>query len=71
MACTGEGRDTYVVLLGKPEGRKTLGRLRHQWEDNTKLDFHEIGGRVDWIDLAQCRDKWWCLVNTIINRRVP
>ena len=71
MTCTGEGRDAYVVLVGKPEGRKTLGRPTHQWQDNTKMDFHEIGGHVDWIDLAQYRDKWWCLVNTIINGRVP
>ena len=70
MACTGEARDSYVVLVGKPEGRRTLGRSRHQWEDNTKMD-HEIGGRVDWNDLAQYRDRWWCLVNTIINRRFP
>ena len=63
MACTGEGIDAYMVFVGKPEGRRTLGRPRHQWEDNTKMDFHEIS-RVDWIDLAQYRNKWWCLVNT-------
>ena len=71
VACTGEARDAYVVLVGKPEGRRTLGRPRYQWEYNTKMDFHEIGGRVDWIDLAQYRDKWWCLVNVVINRWVP
>jgi hypothetical protein len=60
-----------VVLVGKPEGRRTLRRPRHQWENNTEMDFHETGGRVDWIDLAQYRGKWWCLVNTIINPRVP
>jgi len=42
VACTGEGRDAYVVLVGKPVGRRTLERPRHQWEDNTKMDFHEI-----------------------------
>jgi hypothetical protein len=69
VACTGEGRDADMVLVGKSEGR-ILGRPKHQWEDNSKMDFHEIGGRVDWIDLAQYRDKWWCLVNKIIHRRV-
>jgi hypothetical protein len=54
VALTGEGRDVYVVSVGKPEGR-TLGRPSHQWENNTKMDFHEIGGLVDWIDLARYR----------------
>jgi hypothetical protein len=52
VACTGEERDAYVFLVGKPEGKRTLGRPRHKWEDNTKMNFHEIVGRVDWIDLA-------------------
>jgi hypothetical protein len=71
VECTGEGRDACVVLVGEPEGRRTLGRPERQWEDNTKVDLHEIGGRVDWIDLAQDRDKWWCLGDTKINRRFP
>jgi hypothetical protein len=58
--------------VGKPEAKKPLGRLRHKWEDNTKMDPREIGwGGMDWIDPAQDRDQWRALVNTVMNLRVP
>jgi hypothetical protein len=61
-------------LVGKPEGKRPLGRRRRRWEDNVKMDLivREIGwGGMDWIDLAQDRDQWKALVNTIMNHRVP
>jgi hypothetical protein len=60
------------ILVGRPEGRRPLGRTRRRWEDNIKIDLREIGfGDVDWIHLAQDRDKWRALVNTVMNLRVP
>jgi hypothetical protein len=73
----GETRNAYRVLVGKPEGRRPLGRPRHRWVYNIKIDFREIGwdGMVwygmDWIDLAQEMDQWRALVNTVMNLRVP
>jgi hypothetical protein len=68
----GEGRGLYRVLLGKPEGKRPLGRPRRRWEDNIKMDLQEVGcGGVDWIDLAQDRGRWWALVNAVMNLRVP
>jgi len=68
----GERRDVYMVLVGKPEGRRPLGIPRCRWEDNIKMDLHEVGcGVVDWINLAQNRDKWWALVNAVMNLWVP
>jgi hypothetical protein len=65
-------RSAYRVLVGKPEGKRALGRLRRRWEDNIKTDLGEIGwGGLDWIYLAQVRDKWRALVNTVMNLRVP
>jgi hypothetical protein len=59
-------------LVGRPEGRRPLGRPRRGWEDNIKMDLREIGfGDVDWIDWAQGRDRWRAVVNTVINLRVP
>jgi len=67
----GEGRGAYRVLLGKPEGKRPLGRPRHRWEDNIKLDLQEVGCEVvDWIELAQDRDRWRALVNAVMNLRV-
>ena len=73
-ACStyGERRGIYRVLVGKPEGKRPLGRCRHRWEDNIKMYLQEVGcGDVDWIELAQDRDRWWALVNAVINLRVP
>jgi len=62
----------YSVLVGKPEGKRPVGKLRHRWEDNIKMDLQEVGcGGMDWIDLAQDMDKWRSLVNAVINLRVP
>jgi hypothetical protein len=72
MARRGERRGAYRALVGKPEGRRPLGRPRRIWEDNIKMDLVEVGsGGVDWIDLAQNRDRWRALVYTVMNLRVP
>jgi hypothetical protein len=64
-------RNVYKVLMGKPEGKRPLGRPRRRWEDGIRMDLREIGLRsVDWIQLAQDRDRWWALVNTVMNLRV-
>jgi hypothetical protein len=67
-----EGRGMYRVLMGKPEGKRPLGRPRHRWEDNIKMDLQEGGCRgMDWIKLAQDRDRQWELVNAVMNLWVP
>jgi hypothetical protein len=69
---TGEGRGVYRVLVGRPEGKRLLGRSRRSWEDNIKLDLWEIGiDEANWIQLAQDRVQWPDLVNTVMNLRVP
>ena len=61
-----------MVLVGKPEGKIPLGRPRHGWEDNIKMDLQEVGcGAMDWIGLAQYRDRWQALVNAVMNFQVP
>jgi len=64
----------YRVLVGKPEGKRPLGRPRRRWEDNSKMDLQDVGcvgGDMDWIDLAQDKDRWRALVNAVMNLRVP
>ena len=68
----GEGRGVHRVLVGKPEGKRLLGRPRHRWEENIKMDLPEVGGScVDWMELVQDRDRWRALVGTVRNIRVP
>jgi hypothetical protein len=67
----GERRGAYRALMGKPEGRRPLGRPGRGWEDNIKMDLREVGWGVDWIDLAQDRYRWRALVYTVMNLRVP
>jgi hypothetical protein len=68
----GESRSTYRALVGKPVGRRPLGRPRRRWEDNIKMDLREAEwGGMDWINLAQDRDRWRALVNAVMNIRVP
>jgi hypothetical protein len=72
VARMGEVRGVYNILVGRPEGRRPLGRPRRRWEDNIKIDLREIGfGDVDWIHWAEDRDRWRALVNTVMNLRVP
>ena len=72
VACMGERRGVYRILMGKPEGRRSLGRPRHRWEDNIKMDLQEmVCGSIDWIDLAEVRDRWRALVKVVMNLRVP
>jgi len=68
----GEERGVYRVLVGKPEGRRSLGRPRCRWVDNIRMDLHDVGcGYVDWIGLAQDRERWRTLVSVVMNLRVP
>jgi hypothetical protein len=67
----GEERNIYSVLVGKLERKRPLGRQRRRWEDGIRMDLKEIGrGNVDWIQMAQDRDRWRALVNTVMNLRV-
>ena len=73
-ACSayGERRGVYRVLVGKPEGKKPLGRPRHRWEDNIKMDLQEVGcGGMDWIELTQDMYRWRALVTVVMNLQVP
>ena len=72
VALNGEGRGVHRVLVGKPEGKRPLGRPRRRWDDNIKTDLQEVGeGFGDWMELAQDRDRWRALVSTVMNFRVP
>ena len=72
VARIGEEREVYRVLVGKLEGKRPLGRPRHRWVDNIRVDLQEVGcGYVDWIGLAQDRDRWRTLVIAVMNLRVP
>jgi len=70
VARMGEGRGVHRVLVGKPEGKRPLGRPKRRWEDNIKIDLREVGVGGDWMELAQNRDRWRALVNTVMNFRV-
>jgi len=64
----GENTGVYRVLVGKPEGKRPLGRPRHRWEDNIVMDLQEVGcGGMGWIDLTQNRDRWRALMNAVMN----
>jgi len=72
VARIGEERGVYWILVGKPEGKRPLGRPRRRWVDNIRMGLQEVGcGYVDWIGLAQDRDRWRTLVSTVMNLRVP
>jgi len=71
VARMGEGRGVHRVLVGKPEGKRPLGRPRPRREDNIKMDLREVGEVGDRMELAQIRDRWRALVNTAMNLRVP
>jgi hypothetical protein len=72
LARMGEKRNAFRILVRKPEGKRPLGRQRRRWVDNIKIDLREIGwDGMDWIDVAEDRDQWRALVNTVMNLRVP
>ena len=72
VARKGKRRGVCSVLVGKPEGKRPLGRPRRRWENNIKMDVQEVKyGGMDWIELTQDRDRWWAVVNAVMNLRVP
>jgi hypothetical protein len=72
VARMGEKRNAYRILVGKPEGKRQLGRPKRRWVDNIKMDLREIGwDRVDWMDMAQDRAQWRALLDTVLNLGVP
>ena len=72
MARMRQGRGVYRVLVGKPGGKRPLGKPNRRWEDNIKMDLQEVGGDCgDWMELAQDRDRWRAIVSTVMNLRVP
>ena len=71
VARMGEGRGVHTVLVGNPEGKRPLGRPRRRWKDNIKMDLQEVEGGGNWMELAQDRDRWLALLNTVMNFRVP
>jgi hypothetical protein len=72
VARMGEKKCAYRLLVGKPERKRPLGRSRHRWVDNIRMDLREVGwSDVDWIGLAQDRNRWRALVNSVMNLRVP
>ena len=72
VAFMGEKTGVYRGLVGKTEGKRPLGRPRRRWEGNIKMDLQEVGCEVvDWMELAQVKDRWWALANAVMNLRVP
>jgi len=72
VACLGERRGAYRVLMGKPERKRPFGRPRCRWKDNIKVDLQEVGwGAMDWTDLDHNRDRWPAVVNVVLNLWVP
>jgi len=72
VARMGEVRNAYKVLVGKPEGKRPLGRSKHKWENNIGMDIWELGYEImNWINVIQYRDQWQALVDTALNLRVP
>jgi len=72
VARMGEGRGVHRILVGKPAGKRPVGRPRRKWEDKIKTDVQEVGGSFgDWMEFAQDRDSWRALVSTVMNFRVP
>ena len=71
VARTGEDRGVHRMLVGKPEGKRPLGRPRRGWKDNIKMDLDVGGGHVDWMELAQDKYRWRALVGTVRDFRVP
>ena len=72
VARMGEESGVYRVLVGKPEGRRPLGRPRRRWVDNIRMDLQEVGcGYMDWIGLAKDRDRWRTLLSAVMNLRIP
>jgi hypothetical protein len=72
VACMEEKRNVYRLLVGKSEGKRPLGRPQRRWVDNIRMDLGEVGwGDVDWIGLAQDRNRWRALVNSVLNPWVP
>ena len=72
-ACStyGDREDAYRILVGKPEGRRQLGRPRRRWKGDNNMDLREVGRGMDWIDVAQDRDRWRAFVNAVMSLRVP
>jgi len=72
VARMGETKGVYTVLVGKPEGKRPLLLSRRVWKDNIKMDLQEVGCvGLDWIELAEDRNRWWAVVNAVMNLRVP
>ena len=72
VARMGKRKGAYRILVGKPEGKRPLGKPRRRWEDNIKVDLQKVGcGGMDWIELDQDKDRWQALVSTVMNLRVP
>jgi hypothetical protein len=71
VACVGKRRGAYKILVGKPEGKRPLGRPKRRWEDDIKMDLKEVGWDMNWIDQAQDRDRWQAVVNGAMKLRVP